>query len=65
VTYEAIADRKIGHAALRPEICSGIVGEVRGLNFGKGKCSFEFDLAGKLINIVGPACRNSRGLPRF
>src|SRR5271156_3146129 len=25
VTYEAIADRKIGHAALRPEICSGIV----------------------------------------
>src|SRR5271170_2496424 len=26
VTYEAIADRKIGHAALRPEICSGIVG---------------------------------------
>src|SRR5271169_3739872 len=25
VTYEAIPDRKIGHAALRPEICSGIV----------------------------------------
>ena len=29
---------------------------MRGLKFWKGKCSFEFDLAGKLINIVGPAC---------
>jgi hypothetical protein len=30
--------------------------EVRGLKFWKGECSFDVDLAGKLINIVGPAC---------
>src|SRR5277367_4263040 len=38
VTYEAIADRKIGHAALRPEICSGIVGGQTACQGGKEPC---------------------------
>ena len=35
MTYEAIADRKIGHAALRPEICSGIVVQASPLPAGR------------------------------
>src|SRR5277367_4320268 len=41
VTYEAIADRKIGHAALRPEICSGIVVQASPLPAGRLRDSRE------------------------